>query len=155
MPRASLIVKDILANLMRRARSPRALSRCHIHAEQRMNVRWYEFIHEFIHASAYELPNLCSTCHCIHAAAFTLKHSLCTHAAAFALKHLCCSAHTAKLFRSSHVTALVQLLSRSHIHAAAFTLHLCSIAAPFTHPATLFRRSHAAILVQRLSRCSI
>ena len=59
-------------DLMRCARwGPPALSRCHIHAVA------------FIYTSAFAQQNLCSSCHCIHAAALTPQHLRRTYATAF------------------------------------------------------------------------
>ena len=118
---------------MRCARSPKALSRCHIYAAA------------FICNSAFAQQTLF---HHIHASKFTLYLCSCIYAAAFTQPHLSCRANIAAFFRSSHAAALVPPLSRCHIYAAAFTLqharspHLC-------------RRSHATAFMPQHLCCRI
>ena len=141
-------------DLMRCARRPKALPRCHIRAFIPAHLRSQIFFHR-IHVSAFMPPHSSRTvctyaaaftphlCSSIDAAALKLPRPHCTYSAALMPPpHLCSSSRAAAFLpqhscRLMHGATSMQQLSRPCIHAAA-----------------LFRSSHAAALMPSYSRRS-
>ena len=138
MPRASMVVKDILgisSDLMRCARRPKALPPCHVHAFIPAHLSSRNLFHR-IRASAFTPPHSRRT-HGIHAAsftAFTPPHSR---------RHFYAAACTPPHSRRSHAAASMPSLSRRSFDAA--TLMLPPRTPPHFSVAASHRQPHACL----------